>query len=128
MSSYPRPLWWALGGVVFLVYLAAGVPAHFFKHLFIGTSVGLLLVLYRSLKHFPLSQRTWDIPFFFWLFALVPDVLHTLGYEGHPGQWIDLFLLHNTIDQIANVELWLAALTALELVILWRLTTSQPAR
>lgn len=121
MSNSPRPLWWALAGVIFLVYLTAGVPLHFFEHFFMGTSVGLLIVLYRAHRQYPLSQRTWDIPFSFWLFAMFPDVLHTLGYTNHPGKWIDIFLLHNSIDRIANAERWLALVVIAELVLLWQL-------
>lgn len=121
MSSYPRRFWWVLAALVFLVYLTAGVPLHFFKHFFMGTSVGLLVVLSRSLRRQPLSQQAWDIPFFFWLFAMFPDALHILGYEGHPARWIDIFLLHNTIDRIVSVEFWLGLVVAIELVVLWQL-------
>lgn len=121
MKNYPRIFWWILAIIILVVYFLAGAPIHFFKHFFMGTSVGLLVVLYQVFQNRPITQKTWDIPFFFWLFAMFPDVLHVLGYEGHPGQWIDIFLLHNTIDNISNSEWYLGGLTAAELIVYLKL-------
>lgn len=124
MPSYPRIIWWILAAIVLAIYILADVPIHFFKHFFMGTSVGLLFVLYQTGQQKPLTQNSWNIPFLCWLFAMFPDVLHTLGYEGHPGKWVDIFLLHNTIDTIAYIELILGIVVVLELICLRRLLPS----
>lgn len=103
-----------IGG--FLGYTLSGLPDHFFKHFFFAFNIGLLFLIFYTFFKKKIYKNHLKFLWFLWIIAIFPDILHILGYNEHPGRWINVFLLHNILDKYDNIEWYLGAVLLIEIL------------
>lgn len=100
---------------VFAFYAVYDGAPHFFLHTFMGWDVGLLLLLLFSRVGRSWSRVDGLVPMLLALYAMTPDFIYAAG--PYHRDWMDVFLLHVSLDEILPVALVVLALLWLVLIL-----------